>query len=263
MTDPRRTMKAKRRAPEVGYQTDSKAMYRDAVWRKFQRHARTSLKYCRVLLMPSIEGVEIDVAERFGCLRKNIIAVDNNVAIAATVSRNYPGITAWGCDVFAALERAAKRNIRLDVVHLDMTSNLSPSMLNSLRHATSFLAPGTVVCLNLLKGREIGDWVERCVGEWGESLEDLGRQRAIRNNPTPPRPGSHQWRPLKMERREELMAEVRTLTAESLGYVGNRRCFAVEAATGWTPVNGYNPETYISGKVPMQWLVWRVGFGGR
>ena len=241
-------MLAKRSAPACGYATDEKAVYREQVWRTFKQSARTGLRFCRALLMPSSEALEIAVAERWGCSRENIVAVDHNVAIAATISRKYPGITAWGCDAFDAVERAVKRGIHLDLVHFDMTGNLSPSMVMGLQRVAKLLRPGAIIVLNTLKGREPMSWMKTYAEGYSQphclqSVIEKDLPLTYSTNPTIEKRFANRY----------LASLEKGLLSDNPYEV--RRRFLIQTVTGWRIIG--LPKTYTSGRAPMQWSAWR------
>ena len=112
-----------RSAPQGGYNFGNKRQYRRNIWataRSFtDPHERSQ---AQILLMPSIEGKEIEVAENNGFRQCNMHVVDKNPAIVAHLKRRYPHITTYGVDIVAAVKRIAKAGIRLKVANFDLCS---------------------------------------------------------------------------------------------------------------------------------------------
>lgn len=264
MTAPVRTSRQRRSgraAPKGGYGTEGKAKYREAVWTSLRLHARTGLRHCRVLLMPSSEGTEIEVAERYGVQRRNIVAVDSNRAIAATISRKYPGVRAWGENVFDAAERASREGLRFDVVHLDLTSNLGTDTLDGLTRFALNLKGDCLVAVNVLKGRESRECFdgnrERFIQHQERSLQEMSKSVGA-----PPGCGwelrvggdlvmtSQAWRNLITIFRSNDILVSDYLKATVFHSI---RQSLIPLATGWYPVTA--PVTYRAAKAPMQWAV--------
>ncbi len=112
-----------RSAPEGGYNFGNKRQYRRNVWATARRCCNAhDISQAQILLMPSIEGKEIEVAENNGFRQCNMHVVDQNPAIVAHLKRRYPHITTYGVDIVAALKRIAKAGIRLTVANFDFCS---------------------------------------------------------------------------------------------------------------------------------------------
>lgn len=108
-----------RSAPRDGYDFGNKRQYRRNVWavaREFINHNRPN---AHVLLMPSAEGDEIEVAEANGFRQCNMHIVDRNPAIVATLKKRYPHINTYGVDVVRAVRRIAASDIKLEFANFD------------------------------------------------------------------------------------------------------------------------------------------------
>jgi len=98
-----------RKAPKTGYDFGNKRHYRRDIYApiaKVLRHHRSS---AQIMMMPSIEGDEIEVAMSKGFKQKNIHIVDQNSAIVATLKRRYPYVHTYGVEVRRALKIGAVR----------------------------------------------------------------------------------------------------------------------------------------------------------
>lgn len=141
---------ANRSAPRDGYDFGNKRQYRRAVWATF----RKSLFWrpgARAVLLPSCEGDEIDVAKANGFAEKNLVIVDRNAAIVASLKRRYPHVTTCG----VALDRAAERLAPVDFANLDLCSPWSRPLHDTLKAvAESALVPFGMIAVTLLRGRE-------------------------------------------------------------------------------------------------------------
>jgi hypothetical protein len=149
----------KRRAPEGGYIGGVKNQYRRNVWASFREAARRqgwSRSFCDVLLMPSAEGKEIEVAEDAGFRRNRMHVVDKNPAIVAHLSRRYPGILTYGCSIERAAERIASAGVRLKFANLDLCGFASKTYQRDLVNfmAAECLDEMSYLAITMLRGRE-------------------------------------------------------------------------------------------------------------
>jgi hypothetical protein len=148
-----------RSAPEGGYVGGTKAQYRRNVWATFRDAARRQMwpiSECDVLLMPSSEGKEIEVAEAAGFHRRRLHVVDSNAAIVASLTKRFPGINTYGVTAGRAAERIAKAGVRLRFANLDFCGPVSRSLSHELaQFAQSGCLAGTAcVAVTELRGRE-------------------------------------------------------------------------------------------------------------
>jgi hypothetical protein len=148
-----------RTAPKGGYQNEQKAAYRAQVW----EHLKAAKDYIqhdfdRVLIMPSSEGLEIDVALAHGIPPEHLLCVDRSAAVIATSKwrKKYPDIDFMACEISVAPCKAEQRGWRICAANLDLCGNFSEDMINTVadfwngvRGAGPFLMGLTVA-----KGRE-------------------------------------------------------------------------------------------------------------
>lgn len=170
-------------APEGGYDFGNKRQYHRDLYPFFRDNCIGGPTNAHVLLMPSSEGTEIEVAERAGFRREHLHVVDNNPAIVAHLSRRYPGINTYGVDVGLAAQRIARRGIEVSVANLDLTGKLSDRTWLTLSAVgeSGILKHGSLFAITLLRGRECG--------KWNVSSADVGHLRpewlrAVRGSPT-------------------------------------------------------------------------------
>lgn len=144
---------AKRIAPEGGYVGGSKNQYRRNVWAAFKRNV-TAPALCNTLLMPSIEGKEIEIAMAAGFRQERMHVVDNNPAIVATLKRRYPKITTYGVDLVTAAARMVKAGVRIHCANFDLcgTAQSNGSTVEAVR-ATGLL-PFGLWSVSFARGRE-------------------------------------------------------------------------------------------------------------
>lgn len=162
----------KRRAPVGGYDFPEKRQYRRQAWNAIAGAVRTfgNIKRCHALLMPSSEATEVAVAESKGFLRRNLHAVDSSVAIAATISRKYPGIDAKGGLVSDACKRMAGDGVRLHAANLDLCGSVGDKYLREVSDVSrcGIWAKWAVVGITALRGREDSETITH--------LQDIGVQ---------------------------------------------------------------------------------------
>lgn len=146
---------ADRSAPKCGYDVGVKRQYRREVWKALASGLYD--KPCKqVVLMPSIEGDEIDVALSHGFRQHNMHVVDENPAIVATLKRRYPSINTYGVELERALERIVDRVGRVDVANLDLCSQLNNTSHSEI---SAFSCMGgwanqSRVAVTVMRGRE-------------------------------------------------------------------------------------------------------------
>lgn len=168
-----------RSAPSDGYDFGNKRQYRRDVWSEaadFCRHQRST---AQVLLMPSIEGDEIEEAERRGFKRYNMHVVDNNAAIVVHLKRRFPGINVYGVDVLSALKRIVKAGVKLSFANFDFCSHVE-----HLRHTIDKIGimddaftQQSLVCVSVMRGREQHSFVKvaNIMGDPDEGMNKMMR----------------------------------------------------------------------------------------
>jgi hypothetical protein len=193
-----------RKAPKGGYDFSRKRDYRRKVWASFREALKKPRLYAsadgtvtkksvvladaHALLMPSLEGDEIDVALNAGFREQNLHVVDMNPAIVATLKRSYPKINTYGCEVGRAVERIADAGFALSCANLDFCNQISAKFVQELfrvvgagvygfRREERVIAEGEktwkydtagdkafrdpfIVAVSCLRGRESGKWTD-------------------------------------------------------------------------------------------------------
>lgn len=147
---------AQRRAPEGGYDFEAKSAFRRFVWDAIASRGMGGLRHEHVLLMPSLEGIEIDEALSRGFLQSGLHVVDSNPAIVATLRRRYPDIRTYGVGIDRAHDRVAEAGIRLFGASIDFCSNAVWSTAKILVNCSESdcWQDGARVVVNVLRGRE-------------------------------------------------------------------------------------------------------------
>jgi hypothetical protein len=124
-----------RSAPTGGYDFPRKRDYRRKVWATFRdtlKSRRLSVAESHALLMPSLEGDEIEVAIDAGFRESNLHVVDLEPAIVATLKRRYPRITTYGVTASRAFARLAKTGVKIRCANLDFCRKLSTPFAGEL-----------------------------------------------------------------------------------------------------------------------------------
>lgn len=151
-----------RTAPKGGYAFPGKEGPRQAIWDTFREHGERVRGTAHCLLMPSSEGIEVEVALRAGFKERNLHLVDRNHGIVGHLKRRYPQASCYGREVEVAVESIRARGIRLSYLNLDLCGNLGWPLIRALKGISGcgYLSPGTLVAVTLLKGRELPPMVE-------------------------------------------------------------------------------------------------------
>jgi hypothetical protein len=162
-------MKRKRIAPEGGYDFGAKKHYRRDIWSTFRKFTGTDTHSARALLLPSLEGDEIDVALSKGFREENLHIVDRNPAIVATLKRRYPCINTYGVEIERAVRRFADEETcgygfageeqrdypTFDVANLDLCANVNARTAAGISAMASLgVFDGAMVSVTMLRGRE-------------------------------------------------------------------------------------------------------------
>lgn len=142
------------KAPVGGYEFTQKDIYRRQIWNLGRAYR---LQKGRVLLMPSREGLEIEVARNKGIRTRQMYLVDYNRATAAHLTRAYPErAESFGCSAVEAIRRIAASNERLSFANFDFTSQLNMTDLRGLAEMTNLNVweDRSGIAVTMQRGRE-------------------------------------------------------------------------------------------------------------
>jgi hypothetical protein len=117
-----------RSGPRGGYDFSRKRDYRRKVWATFRdtlKRWHVPVVEAQALLMPSLEGDEIDVALNAGFREANLHVVDHEPAIVATLKKRYPTINTYGVTASRAFERLSRSGVKIRCANLDFCSQIS------------------------------------------------------------------------------------------------------------------------------------------
>jgi hypothetical protein len=177
-------------APEGGYNFGNKKQYRRTVWRQLADHCPVPRSEAVCVLMPSLEGDEIDVCLSKGFRPRNIHIVDREPAVVATLKRRYPHVNAHGIDVARMAERLPEGSVHC--ANLDLCGTTSNPTLETLMAFSSVLARPGACAVTVLRGREsgIGRQVIALSQQQRSSVEEIcadvetnGKARGVCFNP--------------------------------------------------------------------------------
>ena len=155
----------KRSAPDGGYGFGAKCQYRRNIWATFRAKASAqgfARPDCHVMLMPSIEGKEIEVAMAAGFRQDKMHVVDGSAGIVADLKKRYRQINTYAVGrppdggVKAAAARIAAKGIRLRFANLDLCGPVSKNLSSELAlfARARCLDDVAYVAVTMLRGRE-------------------------------------------------------------------------------------------------------------
>lgn len=126
----------KRRSPKNGYDNEQKNIYRHDVWEILSKECKRALMDSRakVLMLPSKEGIEIDVAISYGIEPNQIIAIDENPALIAVSDwrKKHPEVKYFGCKVSEVHKKIKQKNWYLAAANLDFCNNFSTELIHEV-----------------------------------------------------------------------------------------------------------------------------------
>lgn len=151
----------KRRAPKNGYDNSTKSKYRHNVWKNLSEGAIPILnenENAKVLILPSKEGIEIDVAIKFGIKPEQIIAVDENPALLAHAKWKYkiPKENRFGCKVSKIGRKIKDNGWFLACANLDFCNQISEELVSETNSFldTTPISDNFSFFVTFMKGRE-------------------------------------------------------------------------------------------------------------
>ena len=161
-------MPTTRSAPRSGYDFGNKRQYRRTIWNTFATFCGTGRANSHALLMPSLEGDEIETAIQNGFREEHLHVVDKSAAIVATLKRRWPKLNTYGVELGRAGYRVAESGRVLSVANLDLCGPVGAA---TFRELASFMAARPVrralLAVTVLRGRERPNafGVVRCAAE--------------------------------------------------------------------------------------------------
>lgn len=151
----------KRRAPKEGYDNKEKRKYRNKVWKHLSHNALPILENnlnAKVLMLPSKEGLEIDVAIKYGIKREQIIAIDENPALLAHAKwkSKIPKQNRFGCKVSDIGKKIKKNGWVIAAANLDFCNNFSDELIKEIQSFidSDCLCQTSFISITMMRGRE-------------------------------------------------------------------------------------------------------------
>ncbi len=169
-----------RTAPKAGYATDAKAEYRRAVWKCLAK-AIPALGEGKVVILPSSEGIEIDVALGHGVPAENILCVDRSPAVIATSKwrKTHPSLSFHGVEIARLPQKLEAKSVK--VANLDLCGMVSGETIRQIRDFVqgAQMADGFTVAITVAKGREDSGLVALLDSLDGNTDINCKRMRAV------------------------------------------------------------------------------------
>tara|TARA_Y100000034_G_scaffold25618_1_gene30230 strand:+ start:283 stop:1485 length:1203 start_codon:yes stop_codon:yes gene_type:complete len=128
--------------------------------KKFRRFIKkTVLKHkkaedIKYLSLTGVEGIEIiEVTDRLGIPRKNIVSCERNKKLARELKRRFPKIAVVNMDIVDYLKRTKRK---FDVINLDFCGNMTSKVVKSYEYISvqRILNDGGVIASTFLGARE-------------------------------------------------------------------------------------------------------------
>jgi len=148
------------KAPQSGYDHPEKQSYRERVWAALAPAAIRAIRQSEravVVLMPSMEGLEIKAAISHGVPEERIVCVDSSPAKIATSKwrREHPNCMFYGSMMSVAVEKMLKDGLHVCAANLDFCTNFSLQLIHETNSLLS-LHEETLRCwsVTVAKGRE-------------------------------------------------------------------------------------------------------------
>ena len=150
-------------AEQTGYNFREKDLYRRHAWNAVFADMWKPRSEAVCMIMPSLEGHEIEYLKRNGIKERNICMVDKNPAVVASLKRRmFPHATSYGISIDRAIVRASlKESKALDCIHMDFCGPITYERISSihtaLHLALSMKKEPFYLILNFLRGRDL--WI--------------------------------------------------------------------------------------------------------
>lgn len=148
---------------EIEYNSYAKKIYRDRIWTVFKDLVLTPefLKDPKqvVLLLPSSNGEEIEVALNKGFPLEKLVTIDENPQMKwySTWGEKYPKIKFYGCMARYVRSRIKEDNLIIKAANLDFCNNFSFELMNQVRgfcHSYEMFEGNLILAVTVSKGRE-------------------------------------------------------------------------------------------------------------
>ncbi len=145
----------KRSAPASGYEPNGqKNHYRRIIWKEARDFCGCNTSSSHALLMPSIEGYEIETALSKGFREEHLHIVDRNPAIVATLKRRFGKIQTYGVAVSRATRSIARAGVKLAFANFDLCGPADSSYAELLDVDYDAFAAHSYLAVTVLRGRD-------------------------------------------------------------------------------------------------------------
>ena len=151
---------------EINYDSEEKEVYRERIWLNFEEQVLTNEflqdKRQVVLLLPSYNGQEIEVALAHKFPPEKIIAVDENeyLRYSAPWIKKYPNIRFYGSMIKYVGNKIKKDNLIVRAANLDLCNNFSDELISQVSHfyfSTGIFTDILTLAITTAVGREKKD----------------------------------------------------------------------------------------------------------
>jgi len=145
-----------RRRPKKGYDFLEKQKYRQKIWNIFSQ--QMTPESATIIMLPSKNGKEIDIAIENGFKEENIIAIDDDKAMLmwAPWRGKYPKIRIYADSILRASKKLQKDKVIIHAINLDLCGNLSARTFEQvsgfIKNITVYNNP--IIAITMFKGRE-------------------------------------------------------------------------------------------------------------
>lgn len=153
-------MECEVRSPKNGYDNDDKSLYRHDVWSCLAPATIHNLSNPNAywLIMPSREGLEIDVAVSYGIPADRIVCVDQSAAVIATSGwrKRWPSCKFFASKISDVGGKLKKKNMVIAAANLDLCGNFSEETIDEIDAFVSEapLVNNYALAITMMKGRE-------------------------------------------------------------------------------------------------------------
>lgn len=169
------------KSPKSGYDHPEKEEYRNRVWESLSPAAIRSIRKDEnavVVLMPSMEGLEIKTAISHGIPEEKIVCVDSSPAKIATSlwRKEHPKCKFYGQMISEAAHRIKKDGMNVCAANLDFCSNFSALLIDEtiefVRAHKSSLKRFSVTISKGREGPALVEMVKRFGPDGASSIND-------------------------------------------------------------------------------------------
>lgn len=153
--------------------------------KKFKRFLKKTIlkvkkpEEIKYLSLTGAEGLEIlEVTDRLGILRENIVSCERNKILARQLKKTYPKISVVNDDITNYLQRTSRK---YDVINLDFCGTMTSKVWGGMKHIVGrrLISDGGVVVCTFLGARENKDiqrMMRRSIASGRDILERMAKE---------------------------------------------------------------------------------------